>query len=107
MRLYEKPEKRKIIKGGRILTFEEYEEENNHFKDFEYTDEDVEAIMDNVKNVKYINTVDVDWDEVEMDRVHYHISKQKAKGKYRSESSKKAKGQLKRLYEDVKYIFKK
>ena len=82
-------------------------EDDSNYKEFEYTDEDIEAIFDNIKNVKYINAVDVDWDEVEMDRMHYHISKQKAKGKYQSENSDKAKSQLKRLYEDVKYIFKK
>ena len=67
------------------MTFEEYEDENEnkHFKDFEYTDEDIEAIMSNVKNIEYQETLqaNINWEELELERINYHISKQKYKGK--------------------------
>lgn len=65
------------------MTFEEYEEENNHWKDFEYTDEDIEAIMNNVKSTEYQEVLydNINWEELELERINYHISKQRHKGK--------------------------
>lgn len=79
-----------------MLFYEEYNDETNSFRNFEYTDEDIEAIFDNVKDVRNIDDFNVNWGEVEMDRMYYHISKQKAK--------RKGKSQLKKLYEDIKHI---
>lgn len=66
------------------MTFEEYEEdENQYLKDFEYTDEDIEAIMNNVKNIEYQEVLhdNINWEEVELERINYHISKQRHKGR--------------------------
>lgn len=73
------------------MIFEEYEEdENQYLKDFEYTDEDIEAIMNNVKNTEYHEVLqdNINWEELELDRINYHISKQVHKGKLNNHKDK-------------------
>ena len=65
------------------MTYDEYDDKTDTLKDFKYTEEDIEAIFSNIESVNYDETIDTDieWEDLELDRINYHISKQRAKGK--------------------------
>lgn len=65
------------------MVFEEIEGDSKDYSKFEYTDEDIEAIFSNIEGEDYEEAVDssIEWRDMELQHINYHISKSRAKGK--------------------------